>query len=152
MLIMRFMKVNDRFSRHSSRLMGQCSASVGMAVIVAAIFFASKITTQAADTNAPASTVTVKTTQASQTKAIAKPTKAASAKSEKNREMKKPQVQISGAELYAVNCNRCHPERDPSEFTASQWKTMMIYMRVRANIPANQARAITKYLEDQAGQ
>ena len=99
--------------------------------------------TSAAETNAPSSSSPNLSSQPSDAKATAKPAKKAGAKVKK---------QLSGAELYAINCNRCHPERDPSEFTAAQWETMMVYMRVRANLPASQARAITKYLQDQAGQ
>jgi hypothetical protein len=58
---------------------------------------------------------------------------------------------LSGATLYAINCSRCHQERYPTEFTAAQWKTIMIHMRVRANLPAAQAREILKYLQDDAG-
>ncbi|MFY9983942.1 MAG: hypothetical protein WAK31_04250 [Chthoniobacterales bacterium] len=58
---------------------------------------------------------------------------------------------LSGATLYAINCSRCHQERYPKEFTAAQWKTIMIHMRVRANLPAAQAREIMKYLQDEAG-
>jgi hypothetical protein len=57
----------------------------------------------------------------------------------------------SGAELYAIYCNRCHPERYATEFTAGQWQTIMIHMRVRANIPAEQAREILKYLQQDSG-
>jgi len=58
---------------------------------------------------------------------------------------------LTGAQLYAINCNRCHPERYPTEFTASQWETIMLEMRVRANIPGKQAREILKYLKEDAG-
>ena len=58
---------------------------------------------------------------------------------------------ISGVELYAIHCNRCHPERYPVEFNEQQWKTLMLHMRVRANIPAAQAREIMKYLQEEAG-
>lgn len=64
---------------------------------------------------------------------------------------KAPKKELTGAELYAVNCNRCHPERYPTEFTASQWKTILTHMRVRANLPAKQARKILKYLQEDAG-
>lgn len=66
-------------------------------------------------------------------------------------ETKAPQKKLTGAELYAINCNRCHPERYPTEFTASQWKTIMLEMRVRANLPAKQANEILKYLQEDAG-
>ena len=58
---------------------------------------------------------------------------------------------ISGAELYSMHCNRCHPERYPTERTAAQWKTILMHMRVRANLPAEQARTILKYLQDNSG-
>jgi len=58
---------------------------------------------------------------------------------------------LSGATLYAINCSRCHQERYATEFTSAQWKTIMIHMRVRANLPAAQAREILKYLQEDAG-
>lgn len=59
--------------------------------------------------------------------------------------------QLTGAELYSMHCNRCHPERYPTERTAAQWKTIMLHMQVRANIPGNQARLILQYLQDNSG-
>src|SRR5258708_4064083 len=67
---------------------------------------------------------------------------------------KRPQVaprKLSGAELYSMHCNRCHPERYPTERTAAQWKTILLHMRVRANLPAEQSREILKYLQDNSG-
>jgi len=58
---------------------------------------------------------------------------------------------LSGATLYAINCSRCHQERYPTEFTIAQWRTIMIHMRVRANLPADQAREVLKYLQENAG-
>ena len=58
---------------------------------------------------------------------------------------------LTGAELYSVNCNRCHAERYPTEWTSAQWKTLMLHMRVRANLPAAQARKILKYLQEDSG-
>src|SRR5215470_4324451 len=62
------------------------------------------------------------------------------------KEEKKPK-KLTGAELYAIHCNRCHPERYAPERTAAQWKTILTHMRVRANLPAEQARSIMKYLQ-----
>ena len=59
--------------------------------------------------------------------------------------------QITGAELYSIHCNRCHQERYPTERTAAQWKTIMLHMQIRANIPVAQARLILKYLQDNSG-
>lgn len=58
---------------------------------------------------------------------------------------------LTGAELYSMHCNRCHPERYPTERTAANWKTIMLHMQVRASIPGNQARLILKYLQDNSG-
>jgi hypothetical protein len=62
-----------------------------------------------------------------------------------------PARKLTGAELYSMHCNRCHPERYPTERTAAQWKTILLHMRVRANLPAEQARTILKYLQDNSG-
>jgi hypothetical protein len=64
---------------------------------------------------------------------------------------KTPPRKLSGAELYSMHCNRCHPERYPTERTAAQWKTILLHMRVRANLPAEQSRTILKYLQDNSG-
>ena len=58
---------------------------------------------------------------------------------------------LSGADLYAIHCNRCHAERYATEFTAGHWKTIMIHMRVRANLTAHDANEILKYLQEDAG-
>ena len=58
---------------------------------------------------------------------------------------------MSGAELYALHCNRCHPERYAAERTAEQWKTILLHMRTRANIPAEQARSILQFLQEDSG-
>lgn len=59
--------------------------------------------------------------------------------------------QLTGAELYSMHCNRCHAERYPTERTAAQWKTIMLHMQVRANLPVSQARLILKYLQENSG-
>ena len=59
--------------------------------------------------------------------------------------------QLTGAELYSINCNRCHPERYPTERTAAQWKTIMLHMQIRANIPVKQSKLILQYLQENSG-
>jgi cytochrome c5 len=59
--------------------------------------------------------------------------------------------QLTGAELYSMHCNRCHPERYPTERTAAQWKTIMLHMQVRANLPADQSKLILQYLQENSG-
>jgi mono/diheme cytochrome c family protein len=58
---------------------------------------------------------------------------------------------LSGAQLWTLNCSRCHMARNPGEFTAAQWRTIIRHMRVRANLPASQVRELQKYLEAGAG-
>lgn len=58
---------------------------------------------------------------------------------------------LTGAELYSIHCNRCHPERYPTERTAAQWKTIMLHMQIRANLPGKQARLILQYLQENSG-
>ena len=58
---------------------------------------------------------------------------------------------LDGAALYAIHCNRCHAERYPTEFNSGQWKSLMMHMRVRASLPAAQARTILKYLQEESG-
>ena len=76
--------------------------------------------------------------------------KAAEADSSKKKPTAAPR-KLSGAELYSMHCNRCHPERYPTERTAAQWKTILLHMRVRANLPAEQSRTILKYLQENSG-
>ena len=60
-------------------------------------------------------------------------------------------TKLTGAELYQVHCNRCHAERYPTEWRSAEWKTLMLHMRVRANLPAPQAKQILKYLQEDSG-
>ncbi|MGO8836797.1 MAG: hypothetical protein ACLQAH_03580 [Limisphaerales bacterium] len=75
----------------------------------------------------------------------------AQAEPEKKADQKAAPKKLTGAELYAINCNRCHPERYATEFTSAQWQTIMLHMRVRANLPAAQAKEILKFLKEDAG-
>jgi len=68
-----------------------------------------------------------------------------------SRDAKPAKKKLTGAELYAINCNRCHAERYPTERTSGQWKTIMMHMRVRANIPPDQAKEILKYMQEESG-
>jgi len=55
---------------------------------------------------------------------------------------------LDGEQLYAINCSRCHTERYPTERTDAQWKTILMHMQVRANLPPEQARKILKYMKE----
>jgi len=71
------------------------------------------------------------------------------AKPEKKMEAKAKK--LGGAELYQIHCARCHAERYATERTAKEWKTLMLHMRVRANLPAVEAKAVLKYLQEDSG-
>ena len=75
----------------------------------------------------------------------------AHAEPEKKTDQKPAPKKLTGADLYAINCARCHPERYGTEFTSAQWKTIMLHMRVRANLPAAQAKEILKFLQEDSG-
>jgi cytochrome c5 len=115
----------------------------GLAVAVAAIYVAA--IAFVTGSNVKAEDAKPAEPKAADTKA--KDSKANDSKPEKKAEIKK----LSGAELYQINCNRCHPERYPTEFNSAQWKTIMTHMRVRANLPAAQAKLILKYLQEDSG-
>jgi hypothetical protein len=112
-------------------LMPGWRGGVGLA-IGALIYMASVTCSMGADTNAP-------------------PAKAAEPKAVEVKPPKAEQHVLSGAELYSMHCNRCHAERYPTERTAAQWNTILLHMRVRANLPAAQARTILKYLQENSG-
>ena len=59
-------------------------------------------------------------------------------------------TKLTGEQLYTINCSRCHAQRYPREWTPAQWKTLILHMRVRANLPAGQAREILKYMQEQS--
>ena len=57
-------------------------------------------------------------------------------------------AELDGEQLYAINCNRCHSERYPTERTKAQWKTIMMHMRVRANLTGDEYRIILEFLKN----
>ncbi len=51
---------------------------------------------------------------------------------------------FSADEAYKQNCTRCHSEVPP--VSTRRTKTIVRHMRVRANLPADEAEAILQYL------
>jgi septum formation inhibitor MinC len=123
-----------RLTSFKSRL----GARLGLAAVIAALCLAGASLALCADSKSEQDTKQEKKTEKKAEKKAEKPEKA---------EKKK----LSGADLYAMHCNRCHPERYATERSPAQWKTIMLHMRVRANLPAEQARTILKYLQEDAG-
>ena len=107
---------------------------IGRALIVAATYALSIALVPGADSTPAKEPVPPK---------VSEPSKETKKKAEKKR--------ITGAELYAMHCSRCHAERFVTERTAAQWKTIALHMRVRANLPARQAKEVLKYLQEGSG-
>jgi len=55
---------------------------------------------------------------------------------------------LDGGKVYAWNCGACHSERYPKERTDSEWEVIITHMRVRANLTADQAKAVLRYLQE----
>ena len=53
----------------------------------------------------------------------------------------------SAAELWAENCIRCHNIRSPSNYSPAQWEVVMMHMRVRANLTAEEHKKILEFLK-----
>jgi mono/diheme cytochrome c family protein len=51
-----------------------------------------------------------------------------------------------GAEMWPEYCGNCHKARPGGERSAAEWDTIMLHMRVVANLPADNARAIEAFL------
>ena len=56
------------------------------------------------------------------------------------------QLFLKGAKLWGAECGLCHHARPGSEFNRLDWDTLLLHMRVRANLPASDAEAIRVFL------
>ncbi len=56
-------------------------------------------------------------------------------------------IATNGVQLWADNCARCHNMRPPESYSDAQWDVAVLHMRVRANLTADDANAIVKYLK-----
>jgi hypothetical protein len=51
-----------------------------------------------------------------------------------------------GAREWSAYCGACHNARPASERSPAEWDTIVLHMRVRANLPAGDAQALLAYL------
>jgi len=51
-----------------------------------------------------------------------------------------------GAREWSFFCGSCHNARPPAERSPAEWDTILLHMRVRANLPASDAQALLAYL------
>jgi hypothetical protein len=54
--------------------------------------------------------------------------------------------ETSGAQLWSEHCQRCHRMRDPSDLDRDSWNVVMLHMRVRANLTAEESHEILAFL------
>ena len=52
-----------------------------------------------------------------------------------------------GVQLWSENCGRCHNLRTPASFSDKQWDVVVLHMRTRANLTAEEARKIAEFLK-----
>jgi len=55
---------------------------------------------------------------------------------------------VDGEQVYKTNCTRCH--NTPPSLTQLESKVVVLHMRVRANLLADQANAVLQYLTESA--
>uniref|UniRef100_UPI00404B202C hypothetical protein n=1 Tax=Gelidibacter sp. TaxID=2018083 RepID=UPI00404B202C len=53
----------------------------------------------------------------------------------------------SGVQLWGENCMRCHSTPSPADFNDSDWSTIEMHMRVRANLTANESSKIFEFIK-----
>ena len=56
-------------------------------------------------------------------------------------------AQNGGAEVWAQNCGHCHNIRSPGSYSDAQWEVVMLHMRVRANLTADEHKKILAFLK-----
>jgi hypothetical protein len=54
---------------------------------------------------------------------------------------------LSGGELWANNCNRCHNAPGPGELSNKDWDIVGMHMQVRANISGDDSKKIIDFLK-----
>jgi len=52
----------------------------------------------------------------------------------------------SGAQLWGETCIRCHNTPSPASFNDTDWRTIELHMKVRANLPKAQSDKIFEFI------
>lgn len=53
----------------------------------------------------------------------------------------------SGNELWSENCGRCHLAPGKSSYTSKEWDAIGLHMRMRAQLPEDEANKIISFLK-----
>jgi len=56
-------------------------------------------------------------------------------------------IEKSGAQLWGETCNRCHLAPSPSDYNDTDWETISLHMRVRANLTEKESKKIEEFLK-----
>lgn len=64
-----------------------------------------------------------------------------------NKVTKNVEFEKSGAQLWGETCNRCHLAPSPSAYNDTDWETISLHMRVRANLTEKEITKITNFLK-----
>ena len=56
-------------------------------------------------------------------------------------------IEKSGAQMWGETCNRCHLAPSPADYNDTDWETISLHMRVRANITENEITKIEEFLK-----
>lgn len=60
----------------------------------------------------------------------------------------KAKAALDGVKVFGWYCGACHSERYPRERTDGEWDMIVTHMRVRANLSADQTKAVLRYLKE----
>lgn len=56
-------------------------------------------------------------------------------------------IEKSGAQYWGEACIRCHLAPSPSDYNDTDWETISLHMRIRANLTANDIAKIEEFLK-----
>lgn len=56
-------------------------------------------------------------------------------------------LEKSGAQLWGETCNRCHLAPSPADFNDTDWATISMHMRIRANLADAEIKKIQEFLQ-----
>jgi len=71
----------------------------------------------------------------------------ATAPADKDAPVKIASTRPGGAQLWERNCGHCHNVRSPASYSDAQWEVVMLHMRVRANLTAEEHKQILALLK-----
>ena len=56
-------------------------------------------------------------------------------------------LEKSGAQHWGETCNRCHIAPSPADYNDTDWETISLHMRVRANLTEDESKKIEEFLK-----